>query len=333
MSCLAYAHIASAKTHNPTPTQAERLDLMVQLRLHESDQCLELYSSWRTGAGLGISRCNGNLQQLFRIRGSANGQELRSVASDKCLDGPLNHGIQQYPCHGGPIQQWSLLSSPHVSYLARNNHHGYFLQNAHTGQYISESQVVRGEISTDDAYYALAFDLDVMRMGSAGRSEGVSLAVNSPRPKSLILNSECMDVPNFSHTQSNVQAYPCNGGDNQIWRFQFSQMGEFHLVAEHSGQCLDLPPLRQAATDLQQYRCHYGANQTFRLRYVATDKIEIRASDKRCIGEITQKSPWLQASDCGDIWGRWELMDPHHAANLAYFKNLWNDLYRSGDRY
>lgn len=74
----------------------------------------------------------------------------------------------------------------------------------------------------------------------------------------------CLDIASGNpYDHANVNQYPCHGGDNQRWYFEW-RTGGAALVNVATGTCLDVPGFdTRAGTRLQAYTCNGGSNQTW----------------------------------------------------------------------
>lgn len=83
-------------------------------------------------------------------------------------------------------------------------------------------------------------------------------------------NGMCVDVPGFTQSNTQVQQYPCNYGNNQYFEFAASGVpGYVELVASHSGKCLEFPGWStNNHTKLQHYTCNGGDNQLWQVKYL-----------------------------------------------------------------
>jgi hypothetical protein len=168
-----------------------------------------------------------------------------SGASNKCLDGGAE---QQWACQNSPAQTWRLAPSGGGWYEIRKSTNGQCLGGT-TGPLWTQS--CDGSHQTQWNLVHSFGDFYTVQNGQTGW---------------------CIDVPSSSTADGvPIQTYPCNGGYNQLWRFEtrFDPMFQSLTPANATGiTCLDVQGGGTNANALLQlYGCHGGDNQQWSLQW------------------------------------------------------------------
>lgn len=137
--------------------------------------------------------------------------EIRSVGTGKCIDIPWGLPsavpVNQFTCHRGPAQQFSLV--PFVGHL-------FTLRNASSGKCVTlgaynaatRSYPLVQTTCNPGVYYQI-WEV-AQRVDNATGARGVLRSGND--------GGVCIDVPGGSLQDSlQLQAFPCHNGPNQTW--------------------------------------------------------------------------------------------------------------------
>jgi len=140
--------------------------------------------------------------------GSLSGHVVHIISknSDKCLDvagADTNNGanVQQWDCHAGANQLWTLTEKGGGCYLIKANHSGRCLDVAGWGK-SSGANVMQYDCHGGDN-----------QLWSVIPQGGGYYLITSKH------SGKCLDVSGASKDRgANVQQWDCHGGDNQLWR-------------------------------------------------------------------------------------------------------------------
>jgi hypothetical protein len=177
-----------------------------------------------------------------------------SKNSGKCLDvaGAGTHdgaNVQQYDCHSGANQLWTLTDKGN----------GYYLITAkNSGKCLDVAGVATHNGANVQQYDCHSGPNQLWTLTDKGNGYYLITAKNS---------GKCLDVAGVAtHNGANVQQYDCHSGPNQLWTLTDKGNGYYLITAKNSGKCLDVAGVAtHSGANVQQYDCHSGANQLWKL--------------------------------------------------------------------
>jgi hypothetical protein len=147
-----------------------------------------------------------------------------------------------------------------------------------------------------DADSVMNYCAPTKRRLSPGDVYGVQTVYGRKPVLSLVSKGgECVDLPSSSTADGTVlQTYPCHGGQNQWWRYDFSRAALFGL----GGKCLDSYP--GGAGALASYSsCVYDASQRWR----PASGFELRGYGDLCLQPTDRTRGKVTLGDCASSVG------------------------------
>ncbi|MFN3200704.1 MAG: M12 family metallopeptidase, partial [Bradymonadia bacterium] len=251
----------------------------------DASRCLDVRgASTAPHAGMQSYGCHDGDNQLWTVTPTGDGHVfLRSKHSGLCIDVPNNSAgfveVQQYTCHRGDNQKWFLdpvrgqIPGPdrHVRYALRNARHREMCLFVD-----SQNRLVQHACDSNSATIRHRWFQFVAKETAFGEYEVVNAASN-----------ECLDVPWAAMGDVGVQDYPCNGNDNQTWRFLPRPNDTFALQAKHSDRCLTVTSNAYSAPVGQRACVELNDTQWFSPHLTPQGKVRLwRYWPNRCVQRV-----------------------------------------------
>ncbi|GAB4001020.1 hypothetical protein GCM10029992_35050 [Glycomyces albus] len=127
-------------------------------------------------------------------------------------------------------------------------------------------------------------------------------------------SGKCVDVISASTADGGeVAQYDCNGGANQMWRFDDLGNGYVRITARHSDKCLDVDGASSGdGARVIQWECHGGTNQQWQVQDAGDGAIRLIARHSgKCLevpSASTANGARLQTWACGSgDHQRWDM--------------------------
>ena len=280
------------------------------VEIAHSGKCLRVASYSKSNFALVEQRtCNNGGSQRWRLvpvplgwypGGYSEVYQIVNVNSGRCLDvrdGKTTNGavVQQYGCHGGTNQMWTLKrigSSDRwevhsvkggkcldVTNFSKADGAKLQMWSCHGGK--NQQFRFRGFLAGGFEYElaqakapGTCADVQGWSKGNMadvqtyscheGANQRWSHAMVSGNAHRLrnVNSYKCLDVANFSKSSgANVQQYACHAGANQKWDFYYTGKG-YHIKNRHSGKCL-----QPVGGSVKQAWCYTTSTQRWRPRF------------------------------------------------------------------